>query len=69
MSVYHHQVEFAVIEILCFLHFPDEVRGNHSKLCEQSKRVYYEIKKNNNNKIIKKKPFTMNAIQPAQKES
>ena len=39
-------VEIAAIEpILCFLHFPDEVRGNHNKLWEQSKCLYYEIKK------------------------
>ena len=35
----------AVIVILCFLHFPDEVRGNHNKLWEQSKCVNYEMKK------------------------
>ena len=39
-------VEIAVIEpILSFLHFPDEVRGNHNKLWEQSKCVYYETQK------------------------
>ena len=39
-------VEIAAIEpILCFHHFPDEVRGNHNKLWEQSKSVYYEMQK------------------------
>ena len=31
--------------------FPGEARGNHNKLCEQSKCVYYEMKKIKQNKV------------------